>query len=62
MTATVLILPVIRRESDDAHLVQMRLGKLDAARLRNRANEWGVTEGEAAVAIISEALNPRRRG
>jgi hypothetical protein len=62
MSAIVIILPTVRAEhADAAPSVVVTLKHRDFARLRKRANGWGVPTAEAAAAILTQALQPPRR-
>lgn len=62
MSAIVIILPVVRAEhTDAAPSVVVTLKHRDFARLRKRANEWGMPTAEAAAMILAQALEPPKR-
>lgn len=62
MSAIIIILPTVRAEHLDASpSVVVTLKHRDFARLRKRANEWGVTTAEAASMELARALEPPRR-
>ena len=62
MSAIVIILPTVRAEhTDAAPSVVVTLKHRDFARLRKRANEWGVPTAEAAALVIEQAMAPPKR-
>lgn len=64
MSATIVVLPVIRVEhygdSADNTVVVAHLSKSDFARLK-RAREWKMPIADAAAAVISNALDPKKK-
>lgn len=67
MAATVIILPQARRDDGATRLPQrpqtiaVSFDRLTMVRLKRRASEWGVSEAEAAAAIVAESLKPKRQ-
>ncbi|HLH95047.1 MAG TPA: hypothetical protein VKW08_08005 [Xanthobacteraceae bacterium] len=61
MSATVIILPVVRRPEVSRGTVFVRLTPKTLQRLNQRAKDWNLTREEAAEAIISEVLRPKER-
>lgn len=63
MTRNVITLPVIRIERDQkgSATIAVRISARDLSRLRARAKEWGMTLDETAAAVLSTALDPKRR-
>lgn len=63
MSAEIIILPIIRVERpqrSEEFILPLHLHPRTAARLRNRAREWNLSEAEAAEMLLDEALDPRR--
>lgn len=62
MTATIIILPSVRVERHAAEVtLTLSLSDRDIKRLRAFANEWRMSEAEAARAIVSAFVNPKSR-
>lgn len=67
MTASIIILPVIRVETVDEgirmHVVRVPITPAALKRLRARAADWSISIEDAASGLLDQALAPpKRRG
>lgn len=63
MSAEILILPVVRKfdRDSDSQSVLVKLTNRDYSRLTKIANQWNVSQDEAASMMLSRELDPRAR-
>lgn len=62
MTASIIVLPLVREDrGDGSQTIRLTLSRRDYGRLVRRASEWGISECDAAAAVLSRALDPKGR-